>query len=380
MRCKSKQIKALRSLLVATILRCDEKPFLEIARKKLSYRSMDIAQRVHWLTAGFIVSPSSFFECLEKYLKNHERRIQNLCEFIISFPEELIKRLEVPALKLMIQLVGPYHELISSGSLESGSITTPVRIGNLVYGLIQRLASIPYTEATEALEYILDSDVLNSWRSDLQNALYKQKLVRRESDFKHCTIDEALQTLSNKKPSNAADLSALTMDVLSELAINIRNGSTSDWRQYWNIDKGKPPMPRSENICRDTLLSDLKIRLSQLGIGVTARQEYTHADDKRSDICVEYNDYNVPVEIKKNNHSDLWNSAKNQLIAKYTKDPKTDGYGIYLVFWFGKELCKRPESGPRPETADALKKLLYDNLADDQKRKISICVIDVEKH
>lgn len=379
-RCKSKQIKALRSLLVTTILRCDEKPFLEIVRKKLSYRSMDIAQRVHWLTAGLIVSPPSFYEDLEKYLKDHEHRIQNLCEFIISFPAELIECLRVPALKLMIQLVGPYHELTSSGSLQSGSTNTPERIGNLVYGLIQQLASIPCQDATEALEYILDNDILNSWSSDLQNALYKQKSVRRESDFKHCTIDEALQTLSNKKPSNAADLSALTMDVLSELAINIRNGSTSDWRQYWNIDKGKPPSPRSENICRNTLLSDLKIRLSQLGIGVTALQEYTHADDKRSDICIEYNNYNVPVEIKKNNHGDLWNSAKNQLVAKYTKAPETDGYGIYLVFWFGKELCKRPESGLQPETADELKKLLYDNLTDGQKRKIAICVIDVEKH
>jgi len=381
-RCKSKQIKALRSLLIATILRCDEKPFLlKIVRKKLSYRSMNIAQRVHWLTAGLIVSPSSFYErSLEKYLKNHERRIQNLCEFIISFPEELIKRLGVQALKLMIQLVGPYHELISSGSLQSGSIDTPVRIGNLVYGLIQRLASIPYPEATEAFEYILDSDVLNSRRSDLQNALYKQKSVRRESDFSHCTIDQVLQTLSNKKPANAADLSALTMDILNELATNIRNGPTSDWRQYWNMDRDKPSTPLFENFCRDALLSDLRARLNHLGIGVTAHQEHTYADDKRSDVCVECDGYNVPVEIKKSDHDDLWNSAKNQLIAKYTKDPKTDGYGIYLVFWFGKELCKRPKSRPRPETADELKKLLYDNLADDQKRKISICVIDVEKH
>ena len=28
---------------------------------------------------------------------------------------------------------------------------------------------------------------------------------------------------------------------------------------------------------------------------------------------------------------------RDQLIAQYTIDPNTDGYGIYLVFWFGKE-------------------------------------------
>ena len=33
---------------------------------------------------------------------------------------------------------------------------------------------------------------------------------------------------------------------------------------------------------------------------------------------------------------------RNQLIAKYTIDPDTDGYGIYLVFWFGKDRTQPP--------------------------------------
>ena len=379
-RCNSKQIKGLRNLFIAAILRCNEEPFLELVNKKLSCRSMDIAQRVHWLISGLVVSPSSFCETLEKYVKNRERRIQNLSEFIIVFPEAMIKRLEVPALKLMVQLIGPYHELVSSDSPQSVSANTPVRIGNLVYGLIQQLASIQYSNATEALEDILDNNVLNSWRSYLLDALYKQKLVRRETCFRHPTPDEVLQTLSNKRPANVADLATLTMDTLSELAINIRNGPTSDWRQYWNMDKDKPSTPRPENLCRDALLSDLRARLSQLGIDVTARQEQTHADDKRSDICVEYKTYKIPVEIKKSNHDDLWNSIGNQLIAKYTRDPETGGYGIYLVFWLGKEICRKPESGLQPENADELKKWLHNTLTENQKRKISVCVIDVEKH
>ena len=86
---------------------------------------------------------------------------------------------------------------------------------------------------------------------------------------------------------------------------------------------------------------------------------------------------NVPIEIKKNSHQDLWSAIKNQLIAKYTRDPETEGYGIYLVFWFGKELCKPPGSGTRPQSATELKERLIDSLTTDEQHKISICVVDV---
>ena len=51
------------------------------------------------------------------------------------------------------------------------------------------------------------------------------------------------------------------------------------------------------------------------------------------------------VEIKKSIHRNLWSAIRNQLIAKYTRDPTAGGCGIYLVFWFGKGLCQPPESG-----------------------------------
>ena len=79
---------------------------------------------------------------------------------------------------------------------------------------------------------------------------------------------------------------------------------------------------------------------------------------KRSDIRVSHGGFNVPVEIKKSSHRDLWRAIRNQLIAKYTRDPGAAGYGIYLVFWFGNEPepCQMPESGPRPKSAAALER------------------------
>ncbi len=89
----------------------------------------------------------------------------------------------------------------------------------------------------------------------------------------------------------------------------------------------------------------------------------------------------VPVEIKRSCHRDLWSAIKKQLIAKYTRDPGTDGYGIYLVFWFREtERCRpTPGEGVPPKCATDIEKRLRDALSAAERLKISICVIDVSE-
>ena len=88
-------------------------------------------------------------------------------------------------------------------------------------------------------------------------------------------------------------------------------------------------------------------------------------------------DFQVPVEVKKNNHRDLWSACKNQLIKQYTTGPATSGYGIYLVFWFGKDCTKPPPFPTRPYSPQKLQEQLKATLSEDEARKISVCVIDV---
>ena len=90
----------------------------------------------------------------------------------------------------------------------------------------------------------------------------------------------------------------------------------------------------------------------------------------------------MPIEIKKSNHPKLWSAIRKQLSAQYTIDPATGGYGIYLVFWFGRERCQPGEDG-RPTSAaeleERLRKRLRKTLLPDEARKISVCVIDVAR-
>ena len=201
-------------------------------------------------------------------------------------------------------------------------------------------------------------------------------MIHRDAAYTRPSLEQICRTLSNQAPANPADLAALVLDRLRELAVQIRTGNTDDWRQYWNEEKPRTPRtPRHEDLCRDALLSDLRERL--LLHGVDAQPEGQYAGDKRADIRVSYEDFNVPVEVKKSTHRDLWSAARNQLIAKYTSDPATGGYGIYLVFWFGQDDCQPAPSGPRPSTAVELQDRLQAALSEEESRKISVCVVDV---
>ncbi len=86
---------------------------------------------------------------------------------------------------------------------------------------------------------------------------------------------------------------------------------------------------------------------------------------------------NIPIEIKKSMHRELWSAIRNQLVRKYTRDPGSEGYGVYVVLWFGVQDVPTPPSGLRPQNALELRERLRDGLEADERLKISIVVIDV---
>ena len=382
-RCKQKQIEDLDHLLWAAIQYADRTSLRKLINRKLSWKSMNDAQRVHWLAAGIIVSPKTYNDLLRDFVQDREGRILHLTAFfcsqisalLSSFSESRIAyELRIPGLELLVRLVGNYvgPDLLNA----DGQITPAMQASSLVNDLIQRLAASPAKEASDALDRLLVEPALSSWRDVLSRAQDAQRVTWRDAVYHHFTIEQVCQTLNDGTPANAADLSALVMDRLRELADQIRRGNTDDWSQYWNEPHGQPPTPKREDRCQKALLSDLRQRLPQ---EVDAQPEGQYANDKRADIRVSYGDFQVPVEIKRNRHRDLWSAPRNQLIKLYTSAPDTDGYGIYLVFWFGKDRTPSPPSGTRPANAEELKERLEATLSPDEAHKISICVIDVSR-
>ena len=374
-RCRIKQIESLDRLLWAAIQHADRRALLELIGRKLSRKSMNAAQRVHWLAAGFTVSPETYIDLLGGFVRDREHRIQQLLAFFC--PEDSVRfsfdGLGVPGLELLIRLVGSYTGPAQRS--EQGWISHQMKAADFVHKLIQRLAASPAQEASDTLESLHADTALSRWQDVLAHAQDAQRVIRRDAGYRHPKIDQVFRTLNGGTPANAGDLAALVRDVLCDLAGKIRTSNTDDWRQYWNE---KPRAPRHENFCRDALLSDLRERLPD---GIDAQPEVQYARDRRADIRVSCQDFHfqVPVEVKKNEHRDLWSALKDQLIKLYTSDPDTNGYGIYLVFWFSKNLTQPPPSGTRPDSPQKLQEQLKATLSEDEARKISVCVIDVSR-
>ena len=383
-RCGSNRLAALDYLLWAALQHADRVSLQELVSRKLSLKSMNVAQRVHWLSAGVFLHPDLYRQALEEFVVGHEDRTRQLASFY--FPSDavllrsdqnqssLLDSLGVPVIELLIRLVGRSFGPVG---IPNGWVRVEHEAQNGVSQLIQHLASLPSGEAAQALESLCSDERLYKWRDALENAKSSQAVIRRDAMYRHPSAEQILRTLKNDLPANAGDLAALVLDCLEEIGERIRTGNTDDWRQYWSEDTRRhPSVPKHEDSCRDALLSDLRQRLPP---GVDSQREGQYAAAKRSDIRAAHSVFNVPVEAKKNSHRDLWSAIRDQLIAKYTADPTTDGYGIYLVFWFGEEHTTSPPSGHKPRSAQELREQLAATLTDDEARKVSILVIDVSE-
>ena len=364
-------LMALCWTLNAALVRCDWSEVARVIEQRLRRTDLPPTERSCWLAAGYLLAPKVFRDDL-RGLAEDGHGLKWLARFLAAgrFPEEFTQRFAADDFEPLVGVMGAALRLHG----------LPERAYWSTADLIARLAGDPSAAATEALDALSSVSEAESWSPAIADAKERQARKRREHEYRHSDIRQVVRTLDNLAPANAGDLAALVFDELNDLSVKIRDGSTSDWRQYWNVDGYKrPEKPRPEDACRDTVLSDLQERLERLGID--AQPEGTYAEDKRSDIRVSFGGFNVPVEIKRSCHDDLWTAVRTQLIAKYTRDPGATGCGIYLVFWFGDTEKCRPTrcSGWTPETAEDVRLRIEESLDDRDGRLISVCVVDVSK-
>lgn len=309
---------------------------------------------------------------------------------MISFPEKRgdIKYEHPTSRDEVISLISILGKLFLNQDLSgTGWLgTTPRGKGaRKVRFLIDKLKNDPSFESTEALVKLLDNvEIAAGWREHLQYALAEQARVRRETTFNYPTVQKVVRTLRNFQPANSADLQALALDCLKILGEDLRHGPTDGYKTFWNVDHlGRPTMAKPENDCRDRLL-DL-VRPQLLRSSVNAEPEGQYAEDKRADIKALYGQLNLPIEIKRHWHKDLWTAPSNQLRKLYGRDPGTGGRGIYLIFWFGLAINKKPPKPPHPlgnapTSASELEAMLRRVLSTKEGMLVEVIVFDCTPH
>ena len=380
-RCRTEYLPTLRCLLFAALERCSRRKLSAQIEHKLSLRGLTALQRVHWLSCGLTLACPRHLQPLLGSLAGRYQHQRIQC--IVTLMRERVLRVERLDPPVLLPLVELLAERCPPASLSDsdGRYPIPESVGeaadaaNAVRHLLDHLASLATAEATDAVKQLAANVALVRWRPEVQHALANQLATRREAEFRHAGVAEVQETLGGATPANAADLAALVADCLTALAGRVAAGDTSDWRQYWNTEGKRVKEPKYEELCRDALLSDLR---QDLPSGLTAISEAVHAADRRSDILVSFGDFAVPVEAKQSFNRDLWKAMHAQLIGSYAKDPAAQGHGVYLVFWFGRDRCQLPPDGcPKPRTAAELATRLRETLTPEQRRKITVIVMDV---
>ena len=391
-RCTRPQVESLRLVLWAATGAggMPTARLREVVLRRLERRGVDVAQRAQWLGAGLCVAKDECLPLLADFLATGgEARVRHVVDYFVSHDPRRRASLSLDewrddeVARLIRSLGGRVRrsDAPKGGGFLGDEQVARMQFRPVLAAWIRTLAGRTGDEAADALESLASDPALRPWRTEIVEAREDQAMERRIARRETLTLEQVQHALQGRAPAGAADLAALSLDTLERLADDIRNGPTSDWRQYWHRDPESriPVKPQHENDCRDMLLSDLVRMLRPYD--VDARPGSRYADDARADIRVVFAPgLAIPVEIKKNSHRDVWRAVDEQLVAKYVPAPESGGYGIYLVFWFGPDhMTVVPPRGRLPTTPTELKERLEEQLAPGIRRRIGIVVIDVSR-
>lgn len=365
------QLHYLKILLKAALHYTPEilQPLIGI---KLGIQDMDIAQQVYWHAAAMLLNPTQNEAALWHYVGESEMRIKYLSDFVGNSGGF---HLPAGSLGRLIEGIAPHAELGWERNSGAHDITDARQRGNIVRSFINRLGATPTPDAAQEIERLLAQPALEKLHWLLESVRHQQKLHQRENQFRFLSPREVAQVLANQAPTSAADLAALTLDHLDDIARELRQENDDGFRAFWT--ETQPNKPKKENSCRDVLLPRLRARLHPLGID--CQPEVDYANDKRADIRLSYRtEFELPIEIKRDSNESLWTALRNQLIDQYVIAPKTGGHGIYLVLWFdGKKIPRTTDGRKKPLSPEELKTFLEAQLGPIERQRIFVRVLDV---
>jgi len=339
-------------------------------------------RRIIWLTLGFILDFQFFKTMFCNYSKERNWVIWIIIEVFekISVIVSNLIEMSVEQNEFIISLFGKqYINAYYPNGSWSGS-KNPWDAAKFIRARIDSISALTLREATISLKHLIENSELDSYHEHLKHALANQLKIRRESQFVQLTWKQTLDSLFNDSPANIADLHSLILSYLKDIQSEIKKSNTDKYKMFWKTgDYGRIEKPEIEDICRDRLVDFLKPKLHHSKIHV--EPEGHMSADKRADIVIQSPTLKLPLELKRDFHSDLWTACMKQLDRFYTHDLNAFGYGIYVVFWFGKKrgvkIPSHPNKEPQPETPEELEKQLQLLIPSEDRNRLKAVVVDL---
>ncbi len=344
--------------------------------ERIARKSLDMPQRVYWLTAGLILDPDVYEKNLWEYVGNSWKKVQLISAFLGRRPlyeSSFIKSLPTHTLGRLIEAAVP-HAVFDHYRQEMVFSNLGSDLADHVHTLISILSGRGSVESLNEIDRLLDLPTMSPLKGTLEIARHTLQQELRKQQFDRLSLDQVTTILQNKAPANAADLFSLTLAHLADIARDIRESNSDRYRPFWTeTDDNKP---KKEHSCRDVILSSLKERFAS--VGVQCYPEVDAVGDKRTDILLSYKtEFELPIEVKGEWHPYLWSGIQDQLINQYVNS-RSDGYGIYLVLWVGGEYQPSPKDGGKKATSPGdLEARLQAMVPIAHQSQIKVVVLDV---
>lgn len=350
----------------------------------LAHRRVRGEIRTLWLAVAALLSPGDYVHKLNRRLRSSSRDVWATHGILTTGAATLMYGLEsVPQLQMSVSILGKYFNnvpLFGSGERRRGPEQT-ADAAQSVRALIDTLAGLATKEAANAFETLIGDLALHEWHNHLRHAQAIQAKNLRDTQFDCPSAQDVSTLLAGGAPASMEDFQALAVHVLDDIAAAIRGDNANLWKSFWILaGKGKLDKPKIENDSRDAMLPWIRPYLSSRGI--TIDPEGATADQKRVDIrLTSAGTGTLPIEVKRDDNDELWTAMQDQLLERYTNDPNTGGYGVYLVIWHGKggNGCKTPPKESGIDTPTTAMELLAALEAIKPSPLFVVRVIDVSK-
>ena len=243
--------------------------------------------------------------------------------------------------------------------------------------LIARIADDTGVAGAAAMARLVAGPV-DSYAELIRHMAAEQRQKRAEENFAALAPGDLAALLDDGPPGTIDDLKALVCEELAVAQRKLHGDDLDAIVEFWTDED----IPRDENRCRDRLAGLIGPTLARYDI-----QRITEADmprSKRADLAFARGSMQLPVEIKGQWHSDVWDAATSQLDTYYLADWRSEQRGLYCVLWFGdlpsathRRLKVHPEGLASPATAEAMRAMLVDRLPEARRALIDVVVLDL---
>ena len=249
--------------------------------------------------------------------------------------------------------------------------------------LINELSGRTDDKSIDALRQLSENHEMVGYRRHLLHARANQATLFRQKRYVQPGWNETVDALHGGLPANMADLLSLTVDHLHTVQRELQNNNIDALKVFWNEDRyGRITNPKPEESARDALVMHLRPVFEPQKVRVEPEGHMNQ--DKRADMIVlPPPGQKLPVELKRDYHSDVWSACHTQLDRLYTRDPEAEGHGIFAVFWYGvkrpKKIPKPPENIKMPTSAKEMETALRSLIPVDKRTQLKAVVLDVSQ-